>query len=170
MPGEREPHLHSNGFITGRIGRNLRRHFGKKQSRFVARGRNLDRRGRVPDGGSIDPSIYDMENSYTTGWTNSSGIKDRICRRMEEAAMDNRVTKTISFDNRIFRAVALLTIDQSFESTSRRTIRSARRVKKKRTGKYDPLRIIHSSERNEKKNRVTNTSNNLVGRQSGIRR
>lgn len=84
--------------------------------------------------------------------------------------MDNRVTKTISFDNRIFRAVALLTIDQSFESTSRRTIRSARRVKKKRTGKYDPLRIIHSSERNEKKNRVTNTSNNLVGRQSGIRR
>lgn len=39
---------------------------------------------------------------------------------MEEAGItDNRVTKMISFDNRIFRAVALLTIDQSFEFTSR---------------------------------------------------
>lgn len=102
------------------------RHFGEGEEAvsFCRRKRGiwivevaLQRTGR-----RIDPSIYRMENSYTTTTVGRTcqGIKDRVCRRMEEAGItDNRVTKTISFDNRIFRAVALLTIDQSFEFTSR---------------------------------------------------
>lgn len=183
MPWEREPHLHSNGFITGRIA--YRAEFtpgaaisvkAKKQSRFAGeRGEFGSSRSRYNQRGRIDPSIYRMENSYTTTTVGRTcqGIKDRVCRRMEEAGItDNRVTKMISFDNRIFRAVALLTIDQSFEFTSRPSNDSLRSSDIKKRAIHFELSTPRSGKKKkkEKKSRVTNTSNNLVGRQSGIRR